>query len=113
MYPHPYHTTPHTHIRPHTQSSAAYVLYYRRRDDQSRPTRRSILDRSLSQSFAEEDRELKEKYQKEKEDQESKRSRNESEVCGCGGVGGGGVGVVVWGSGVGVGGWSAQPPLTA
>ncbi|XP_064399096.1 ubiquitin carboxyl-terminal hydrolase 4-like [Halichondria panicea] len=61
-------------------SSAAYVLYYRRRDDQSRPTRRSILDRSLSQSFAEEDRELKEKYQKEKEDQESKRSRNESEV---------------------------------
>ncbi len=88
MYPHPYHTTPHTHIRPHTQSSAAYVLYYRRRDDQSRPTRRSILDRSLSQSFAEEDRELKEKYQKEKEDQESKRSRNESEVCGCGGVGG-------------------------
>ncbi len=92
LHTHHSHTTHHTHTTHthYTQSSAAYVLFYRRRDDQSRPTRRSILDRSLSQSFAEEDRELKAKYQREKEDQES-RSRSESEVC----VWGGGAGCVV------------------
>ena len=37
------------------------MLFYRRRTE-GRPVRRNILDRSLSQSFADEHKKLKEKY---------------------------------------------------
>ena len=66
----------HTHTHTHTQTAAAYVLFYSRRSDQSRPTRRSVLDRSLSQSFAEEGKQLKAKYHggnKEEDDQDKVR----------------------------------------
>lgn len=43
------------------QTASAYVLFYRRRTE-GRPVRRNILDRSLSQSFADEHKKLKEKY---------------------------------------------------
>lgn len=42
-------------------TASAYVLFYRRRTE-GRPVRRNILDRSLSQSFADEHKKLKEKY---------------------------------------------------
>ncbi len=75
------HTHTNTHTHTYTQTAAAYVLFYRRRDNPAQPTRSSRLDRSLSQSFAEEDKLLKEKFQ------EKKQSLNDSEVgvvSGCG-----------------------------
>ena len=72
--------------RIHPQTAAAYVLFYRRQMEGRRP---HILDRSLSQSFAEEGRALKAKYHPstdaapeeemecDAESQERKRSRNE------------------------------------
>ena len=57
------------------QTASAYVLFYRRRTE-GRPVRRNILDRSLSQSFADEHKKLKEKYaassQLEEEEEEEK-----------------------------------------
>ena len=53
------------------QTAAAYVLFYRRRTE-GKPVRRNILDRSLSQSFAEEHKKLKEKYSTLNEEEEEK-----------------------------------------
>jgi len=71
----------------HLVTAAAYVLFYRRHTEGRRT---HILDRSLSQSFAEEGRALKAKYHPstnsgpdeeemecDEESQERKRSRNE------------------------------------
>ena len=53
------------------QTASAYVLFYRRRTE-GRPVRRNILDRSLSQSFADEHKKLKEKYATLEEEKEEK-----------------------------------------
>ena len=59
------------------QSASAYVLFYRRRSE-GRPVRRNILDRTLSQSFADEHKKLKEKYatlEEDEEDEEGERGK--------------------------------------
>lgn len=57
-----------------SQSASAYVLFYRRRTE-GKPVRRNILDRTLSQSFAEEHKKLKEKYATLQEEEEGERSK--------------------------------------
>ena len=56
------------------QTASAYVLFYRRRTE-GRPVRRNILDRSLSQSFADEHKKLKEKYAALEEEEEGEKER--------------------------------------
>ena len=51
------------------------MLFYRRRSE-GRPVRRNILDRTLSQSFADEHKKLQEKYATlEEEEEEGERGR--------------------------------------
>ena len=63
------------------QTAAAYVLFYRRRTE-GKPVRRNILDRSLSQSFAEEHKKLKEKYATLDEEDEEKEKDDATKVDG-------------------------------
>ena len=63
------------------QTAAAYVLFYRRRTE-GKPVRRNILDRSLSQSFAEEHKKLKEKYATLDEEDEEKEKDDAAKVDG-------------------------------
>ena len=66
----------HTWTHTHTQTAAAYVLFYQRRPEGPQPTR-PILDRSLSQSFADEGKQLKAKYQlQEKEEKTTPTSED-------------------------------------
>lgn len=55
------------------------MLFYRRRTE-GRPVRRNILDRSLSQSFAEEHKKLKEKYAALDEEEEGENSKKTDEI---------------------------------
>ena len=60
------------------QTASAYVLFYCRRTE-GRPVRRNILDRSLSQSFADEHKKLKEKYAASSQLEEEKEGEEERE----------------------------------
>ena len=57
------------------QTASAYVLFYHRRTE-GRPIRRNIMDRSLSQSFADEHKKLQEKYSTLVEEGEGEGDKN-------------------------------------